>query len=209
MNNSTKKVDFKCTKALSESSYLNKYYLIFRNKIKYRLFYRYEIKSIRTASFMRGILLSFIMYSTRMSIFVSILAYVLLGNYITAEKVFVLTSFYNILRQTMTVFFPQGISQIAEARVSIGRLNKFLLYDETQIAKSKRNLEMAKSENKQNETQRSLNGIDSKQELGVYLTNATAKWTEHSVDNTLTNLNIKVRIIKYLDESNIYRTKNK
>ncbi|KAJ8926773.1 hypothetical protein NQ314_020823 [Rhamnusium bicolor] len=65
-----------------------------------------KLKKIRLTSFMRGIILSFIMYSTRLSIFGSILAYVLLGNDITAEKVFVLTCFYNILRQTMTVFFP-------------------------------------------------------------------------------------------------------
>lgn len=83
---------------------------------------------------MRGITLSFIMYSTRMSIFASILAYVLLGNSITAEKVFIITSFYNILRQTMTVFFPQGISFVAEAIVSIKRLNKFLLYSEVELA---------------------------------------------------------------------------
>lgn len=37
-------------------------------------------------------------------------------------QVFVLVSYYQILRQTMTVFFPQGIAQIAEAQVSINRL---------------------------------------------------------------------------------------
>lgn len=142
---------------------------------------------------MRGVLLSFIMYSTRMSIFISILAYVLLGNYITAEKVFVLTSFYNILRQTMTVFFPQGISQIAEARVSIGRLNKFLLYDETQVAKNIRKSEIAKKKDNQNKVNGEINGIESKEELGLSLTNASAKWSEVSVENTLTNLNLKVR----------------
>lgn len=142
---------------------------------------------------MRGILLSFIMYSTRMSIFISILAYVLLGNYITAEKVFVLTSFYNILRQTMTVFFPQGISQIAEARVSIGRLNKFLLYEETLIATNKRKLEIT-----QKETNGGINRLDSKEELGVHLTNATAKWTENSIDNTLSDLNLQVRLVSFL-----------
>lgn len=146
---------------------------------------------------MRGILLSFIMYSTRMSIFVSILAYLLLGNYITAEKVFVLTSFYNILRQTMTVFFPQGISQIAEARVSVGRLNKFLLYDETQIAKNKRSLESAKKKAKYEKTDEEVNGISIKEETGIFLSNATAKWTENSVDNTLTDVNLKVIFFIY------------
>ncbi|XP_044727627.1 ATP-binding cassette sub-family C member 4-like isoform X2 [Chrysoperla carnea] len=96
---------------------------------------RNEIKQIRLNCYIRGVIVSFIMFTTRISIFTSILVYVLLGNYITAEQVFVLTSYYNILRQTMTVFFPQGIAQFAEARVSIKRLEKFLLYDETEIAK--------------------------------------------------------------------------
>lgn len=141
---------------------------------------------------MRGILLSFIMYSTRMSLFVSILAYLLLGNNITAEKVFVLSSLYNILRQTMTVYFPQGISQIAEARVSIRRLNKFLLYDETQIAKNKRKMETEKHRNEYEKINNDTNEINNKEEIGIFVSNATAKWTEHSVDNTLTNVNFKV-----------------
>lgn len=144
---------------------------------------RYEIKSIRVSSYMRGITLSFIMFTTRMSIFASVLAYVLYDNRITAEKVFVLTSFYNILRQTMTVFFPQGISQIAEARVSIRRLNKFMLYDETQIAKE---LKQKQAEGKNVIS----NGIDASREIGVFLNNASAKWSEASSDNTLNNVNL-------------------
>lgn len=119
---------------------------------------------------MRGITLSFIMYSTRMSIFASILAYVLLGNSITAEKVFIITSFYNILRQTMTVFFPQGISLVAEAMVSIGRLNKFLLYNEMEMT----NFIHSSTSN----------------EIGVFMENTTAKWSDASVDNTFTNISL-------------------
>jgi ATP-binding cassette subfamily C (CFTR/MRP) protein 4 len=37
-------------------------------------------------------------------------------------QVFVMTSFYNIIRQTMTIFFPQAIAQLAEGSVSIKRL---------------------------------------------------------------------------------------
>ncbi|CAG9769762.1 unnamed protein product [Ceutorhynchus assimilis] len=85
---------------------------------------RFEIKAIRNSSYMRGVQSSFIMFSTRLSIFGSILAYILLGNNVTAEKVFVLTSFYNILR--------------------------------------------------------------------IFIKNGTAKWTETSIDNTLTNINLTV-----------------
>ncbi|XP_074025677.1 probable multidrug resistance-associated protein lethal(2)03659 isoform X3 [Leptinotarsa decemlineata] len=154
---------------------------------------RNEIKSIRITSFMRGILLSFIMYSTRMSIFVSILAYVLSGYEITAEKVFVLTSFYNILRQTMTVFFPQGISQVAEAKVSIKRLNDFMLYDETQIAKAIRRAEILEHNgDKEKDISKSINGVTNKTDPGIFLNNATAKWSEASTENTLTNINLKI-----------------
>ncbi|PSN46970.1 hypothetical protein C0J52_11126 [Blattella germanica] len=87
-----------------------------------------EIKAVRATSYIRGISLSFIMFTTRISIFISIVAYVMLENQITAEKVFVLVSYYQILRQTMTVFFPQGITQVAEALVSVKRIQTSLLH---------------------------------------------------------------------------------
>ncbi|CAH0698992.1 unnamed protein product [Spodoptera exigua] len=90
-----------------------------------------EIKQIRATSYIRGVLTSFIMFTTRICLFCSILAYVLTYNVISAKQVFVVTSFYNILRQTMTVFFPQGIAQVAEATISIKRLQNFMLYEDT------------------------------------------------------------------------------
>lgn len=90
-----------------------------------------EIKQIRATSYIRGVVTSFIMFTTRICLFCSILAYVLSHTSITAKQVFVITSFYNILRQTMTVFFPQGIAQVAEAWISIKRLQNFMLYEDT------------------------------------------------------------------------------
>ncbi|XP_073944725.1 probable multidrug resistance-associated protein lethal(2)03659 isoform X2 [Choristoneura fumiferana] len=90
-----------------------------------------EIKQIRATSYIRGVLTSFTMFTTRICLFCSILAFVLENNVITAKQVFVVSSFYNILRQTMTVFFPQGIAQVAEASVSIKRLQNFMLYEDT------------------------------------------------------------------------------
>ncbi|XP_049887227.1 ATP-binding cassette sub-family C member 4-like isoform X2 [Pectinophora gossypiella] len=92
---------------------------------------KHEIKQIRATSYIRGVLTSFIMFTTRICLFCSILAYVLVNNVISAKQVFVVTSFYNILRQTMTVFFPQGIAQVAEATISIKRLQNFMLYEDT------------------------------------------------------------------------------
>lgn len=73
------------------------------------------------------------MFTSRFGIFLTIISYVLYGNNITAEKVFVVTSYFMILRQTMTVFFPQGIAQLAEAHVALTRIQHFMLLEEADI----------------------------------------------------------------------------
>lgn len=67
-----------------------------------------EIKMIKGMSYIRGAIMSFIIFSTRFSLFITILCYVLLQNNITVDGVFMLQAYYNILRVNMTVFFPQG-----------------------------------------------------------------------------------------------------
>lgn len=57
-------------------------------------------------------IMSFIMFTTRAAIFLTVLSYVVRDEHVTAEKVFVITSYYQILRQTMTLFFPQAIAQV-------------------------------------------------------------------------------------------------
>lgn len=73
-----------------------------------KFFCRNEMKLIRYASYVRSLLLSFNMFSTRLSIFGSLVVFVLVGNVVTAEKAFVITAYYNILRQSMTIMFPKG-----------------------------------------------------------------------------------------------------
>jgi hypothetical protein len=51
------------------------------------LFCRHEIQSVRAALYVRGLLLSFGKFSTKIAIFVAIVSYALLGNTVTAEKV--------------------------------------------------------------------------------------------------------------------------
>ncbi|KAF5287553.1 hypothetical protein FQA39_LY15882 [Lamprigera yunnana] len=155
---------------------------------------RYEIQSLRLTAYIRACMLSFIMFTTRLSLFVTLLAYVLWGNNIDAKKVFVLTGFYNVIRQSMTVYFPQGISQIAEANVSVKRLNKFLLYEETQLLQEKTDKSLSIT------TYGSMNKIvpshtftKGTREEAIYMKYGTAKWSEFSIENTFTNLNLQIK----------------
>lgn len=149
--------------------------------------FRNEISAIRATSYIRGVNLAFILFTTRTAIFASILGYVLLGNEISAQKVFVVTCCYNILKNTMTDFFPYAIAQIAEAYVSVRRLQKFMLYDETKLILDYKNSDLIIN---------NLNGNDVEKEKvkesGIVMSNVTAKWTDQSSDNTLTDISLEV-----------------
>ncbi|XP_015184428.1 PREDICTED: probable multidrug resistance-associated protein lethal(2)03659 isoform X2 [Polistes dominula] len=166
-----------------------------------------EINVIRSTSYIRGVTMSFIIFTTRMCLFITILAYVLFGGKITAEKVFILTAYYNILRQTMTVFFPQGITQVAEAMVSIKRLQKFMMYEEIMPEKNiDKNKNIAKKKHKKsanlnNEVNEDLtnkrNSYDEQPKLNsadpIKLENAFAKWFSSENEYTLQDINVHVR----------------
>ncbi|XP_059486251.1 probable multidrug resistance-associated protein lethal(2)03659 [Neocloeon triangulifer] len=146
---------------------------------------RMEIKHIRHASYIRGIFLSLIMIITRFTIFITIVVYVLIGEEITAEKVFVITAYYNIIRQTMTISFPQGISQLAECIVSFRRLQTFFMLDELKTEHyNKKVAKEMKAENQENGKDKSNNGI--------LLTNAVAKWDDEITEPTLNNVTVSL-----------------
>ncbi|KAG8242932.1 hypothetical protein J6590_056498, partial [Homalodisca vitripennis] len=162
-----------------------------------------EIKEIRGASYIRGLLLSFIIFHSRVAIFISVLVYVMLGNGITAEMVFVVTSYFNVLRQTMTVFFPQGIGQVAEVLISIKRLQAFLMYDETSLQQlPPPPIYKEKTNGLSKEDEGQLTPILQPMRLdqrvivgakdGITVTNATARWTDLVSDDTLSRINLRV-----------------
>ncbi|XP_003699343.2 putative multidrug resistance-associated protein lethal(2)03659 isoform X2 [Megachile rotundata] len=163
---------------------------------------RREISVIRAMSLIRGVIMSFIMFTTRMALFVTIIAYILYGKKITAEKVFMLQAYYNILRQTMTVYFPQGITQMAELMVSIKRLQKFMLYEEMEISqntggdyktgskdeeKSKNDITVDKEVNDTSRT----NNCENDNVMSIK--NATAKWISYEQEDTLKNITIEAK----------------
>uniref|UniRef100_A0A0K8VHX2 Putative multidrug resistance-associated protein lethal(2)03659 n=1 Tax=Bactrocera latifrons TaxID=174628 RepID=A0A0K8VHX2_BACLA len=169
---------------------------------------RKEMKSIRNVNYIRGILQSFIMFMTRVSVFASLVGYVLLGQFLTAEKAFVITAYYNILRNTMTVFFPLAISQFAETLVSIKRIEKYLLYDETKVKDRSDDNEHEHKTIKQTyiieENEKTLtlnNGLkpiqtnpEEKRVIpGIEIHKLKAKWDRSMSEYTLNNIELKVK----------------
>lgn len=88
-----------------------------------------EISAVRGTAYIRATLFSFGMVS-RLSIFLSLLAYIHFGEYITARKVYIVSSYFGILNQSMVYFWPLALTAVAEGYISVKRVQEFLLMSE-------------------------------------------------------------------------------
>ncbi|XP_056287089.1 ATP-binding cassette sub-family C member 4-like isoform X2 [Pseudoliparis swirei] len=96
---------------------------------------RKEISKIMKSSYLRGLNMASFFCASKIILFVTFTLYVLLGNTITASRVFVTVALYSAVRLTVTLFFPSAIEKLYETRVSIRRIQEFLMLDE--IVRSK------------------------------------------------------------------------
>ncbi|KAK9764427.1 hypothetical protein K7432_008067 [Basidiobolus ranarum] len=89
-----------------------------------------ELKYIGKANNMRAFnMASYFFFQSVISLF-TFVTYWSLGNPLRPDKVFVSLTLFNVIRLTMTSYFPQALSTLAEARVSAKRIREFLLLPE-------------------------------------------------------------------------------
>lgn len=91
-----------------------------------------ELKVVTKSAYIRGFYMTFNLFTTRMALFCTLLSMLLFGNDLTADKVFVFSSYFNILAHTMSGMFVRGFAEIAECMVAVRRLQYFLMYEEFQ-----------------------------------------------------------------------------
>lgn len=85
-----------------------------------------EIKGYKGRAFVMAAVKSSSILS-KISIFLSILGYIYMENELTARKVFMISSFFNILSDSMTHQFPLAITLCGEVYVSFARIGEFLM----------------------------------------------------------------------------------
>jgi len=66
------------------------------------------MRVIKKFSILKQLALTLDCYVPRLCLFVTILSYVLFGNYINAEIVYLITAYYNVLRNSMIFGFSMG-----------------------------------------------------------------------------------------------------
>lgn len=149
------------------------------------------MQQIRATSTIRAIMMSFNLLLNRAAIFLCILTYVSTGNTINASYAYTITSFYAVLRNAVTMFFPQAITQFAETRVSANRIEKFLMYEE--IEDKKYISQISTSLN-------GVIGVNGKEKLsaeksrpvGIDMKNASVRWSPSSPDWNLKDITMNV-----------------
>lgn len=132
-----------------------------------------EMKQIKGASHLRGLIIAFLHFGTRLAIFASVVTLVLLGNEPNAYYVFIISSFFNSLRVIVTAHLPEGLMQLAELNISVKRIETFLLLEEKKEMRSR--IQLPPETN-----------------LSVSIKNASAKWNPLSPTNTLCNINLQI-----------------
>lgn len=91
-----------------------------------------ELKIVLKSSYVRALYMTFMLFTTRMAMFCTMLSIVLLygSNLLTADKIFVISVYFAMVANTMSQMFVRGVAEIAEALVSFRRLQSFLELDE-------------------------------------------------------------------------------
>ncbi|KAM3966609.1 ATP-binding cassette subfamily C member 4 isoform 2-T2 [Aphomia sociella] len=113
-----------------------------------------EIHSITQASYLRGVYLSFMVFTERLTLYITLLSYSLFGFQVTADIAFPMAQMFNILQSTVAIMLPNTLSVIMETYASIHRIENLLLLDERIDLRSVPGVDIAKLvhsvENKKN-----------------------------------------------------------
>jgi ATP-binding cassette, subfamily C (CFTR/MRP), member 4 len=125
-----------------------------------------EVAAIGKNSNIKAAILSF-QISTQIAIFLSLVAYVLMGNSITAQKAFVTIAYFNYINHALVEYWPLALTSVAEGIVSVRRVEQFLLHKVSEKVMDK----VPKAEKSSNSN------------IGVNFSNASAYWDQDGSTN--------------------------
>ncbi|KAK7794349.1 hypothetical protein R5R35_011282 [Gryllus longicercus] len=159
-----------------------------------RLARRLEISVLRKTSFCRAFFMTIILSITRVGLFSTLITMALTDRRLTSDAVFVVLAYFNVMAHIVCVMFIRGVAEVAEAQVSVRRLEKFLLHDEFVATlpppgaaeESKKPLEPATGD-----------GVpptaENKEGPALLLQKATFRWEAGAVEPTLQDLSMDTK----------------
>uniref|UniRef100_A0A0U9HSH2 Putative ABCC protein n=1 Tax=Chrysomela populi TaxID=154003 RepID=A0A0U9HSH2_CHRPP len=137
-----------------------------------------EINVLAKTSYIRGISMAMMVFTERVTLYLTIVMYVLVGNRLTGNVVFSMAQLFNTVQLYMSIYFPQALSSYAEAKVSIGRIEKFLMMEE--------------NTDRNNSDQQSIE-VEKENTGEIRLSKANASWTANPIVPTLMGVDLHVQ----------------
>ncbi|CAL8129140.1 unnamed protein product [Orchesella dallaii] len=143
-----------------------------------------EVGALRKRALLRSFYFSMFVTSSKLVPYMTFLVYVMLGNNLTADKVFFSLSIFNVVIQNMVSVLPSAAAGIGEVMVAIKRIENFLLLDEQ---KSASNVEVRLMQSEQDFRKRI--SISSRINPAIQMENVTAQWANSFNISTSSCLN--------------------
>ncbi|XP_046428414.1 ATP-binding cassette sub-family C member 4-like [Neodiprion fabricii] len=152
-----------------------------------------EIKLIAYTSYLRGFYLSIMVFSERVTLYLTLITFVLMGNYLTADVTFVLATLFNVLQLTCAIAFPQAIIQAGETAVSLNRLTDFLLLDEVKSMEKSNHYTFDRAASLQL-SEKTIEKVPQRdQGVSIELVNVSANWVYGQLPPTLCQVSMEVK----------------
>lgn len=107
--------------------------VIFIKKYKYLntdyfFYFRLEIKFIAKTSYIYGVMSASGIFTERITLYLTIIVFVMVGNNLSANVAFSLAQLFNSMQLILSIFFPKALSSYSEAVVSINRYVKIKIF---------------------------------------------------------------------------------
>lgn len=101
-----------------------------------------ELRMIRISGFIRGIYMILSLFVSRLMIFATLLAMVLVhgSDNLTSANVFMISAYYTVLGHAVGQMFVRGVMELAAVKVSMTRLEMYLKSEETAEESSHKNV---------------------------------------------------------------------
>ncbi|XP_017777905.1 PREDICTED: probable multidrug resistance-associated protein lethal(2)03659 [Nicrophorus vespilloides] len=132
-----------------------------------------EIDVITKKSYILGFMTALMVFTERTSLYLMVVIYALTGNSLTSDLVFSNAQFFNTIQLYMAIFFPLAIATYSEAKVSIKRIEDFLL-----LAENPRHYVISEV---------------SVEKGCIKISKGKASWIPNPIIDTLTNINLEIK----------------
>ncbi|XP_036142954.1 multidrug resistance-associated protein 4 isoform X2 [Monomorium pharaonis] len=120
-----------------------------------------EINKIRFSLYVRAVCSAIMVITQRLSLYFTLITFVLTGNNLTADVTYETATIFNILEITAALFFPQALIMMGETMVSMNRLEDLLLMEEVNMGHMEKNSQL--------QSQKSNNAINREKQTDKYI----------------------------------------